>query len=253
MKKLKHFALVITSLFLYVIHAPFALAKSASHKTVSYFRTFSDSTENDGTDNTRFFPVGLKSVYDSLQLNIDGLSKHAYDLAIKGFKKLKQAGELANDSVLSIIDFSQPSSSKRLYVLDLKNYKILFNTYVAHGKNSGKEWAQSFSNQPHSYKSSLGFYITGDTYNGNNGYSLKLEGVEKGVNDKAYHRAIVIHGAEYVDESYIESQGYIGRSEGCPAVPVRLHKPIINTIKEGSCLFIYHPDKRYELHSRVLN
>jgi hypothetical protein len=112
---------------------------------------------------------------------------------------------------------------------------------VAHGRNTGREWATYFSNQPASYKSSPGFYITGDTYQGNNGYSLKLIGIETGINDKAYNRAIVMHGAEYVSADLAHKQGYIGRSEGCPAIPEQLSRPVINTIKEGSCLFIYHP------------
>ncbi|MBL7749696.1 MAG: murein L,D-transpeptidase catalytic domain family protein, partial [Chitinophagaceae bacterium] len=137
-----------------------------------------------------------------------------------------------------------------LFVLDLKNYKILFNTLVAHGRNTGREWATSFSNQGESYKSSPGFYITRETYEGKNGYSLKLAGLERGINDNAYNRGIVIHGAEYVSNELANAQGYIGRSQGCPAVPPQVSKPIINTIKNGTCLFIYHPS--YVSHSQVL-
>jgi len=152
-----------------------------------------------------------------------------------------EEGKLINDSIISIIDFSQPSTNKRLFVLDLKNYKILFNTLVAHGRNSGRELATSFSNQNTSYKSSPGFYITKEIYSGKHGNSLKIEGMEKGINDNAYERGIVIHGAEYVSENFADAQGYIGRSEGCPAVPVQVTNRIINTIKNGTCLFIYHP------------
>ncbi len=161
-------------------------------------------------------------------------------------------GQLENDTVLSIVDFSQPSDKKRLFVLDMKNYRVLYNTLVAHGRNSGKLWAQSFSNRPSSFKSSIGFYRTGHPYDGNNGYSLKLEGLEKGFNNNAGRRAIVLHGARYVCDSYITEQGYIGRSEGCPAVPVQFAKDIINTIKDGSCLFIYHPDKLYRQRSALV-
>jgi hypothetical protein len=153
---------------------------------------------------------------------------------------------------MAIVDFSQPSSHRRLYILDMKNYKVLFNTLVAHGRNSGKEWASSFSNKPSSYKSSPGFYITGDTYIGSNGFSLRLNGIEKGINDKAFARAIVMHGADYVSESYIAAQGYIGRSQGCPAVPAEEVYPIINTIKNGTCLFVYVPDKHYVSRSPLL-
>jgi len=112
--------------------------------------------------------------------------------------------------------------------------------------------ANQFSNTPESYKSSLGFYVTQETYNGNHGYSLKLEGEERGINDNAENRAIVMHSAWYVNESIIRSQGYIGRSEGCPAVSEELSAPIINKIKNGTCLFLYSPDKNYLTQSRIL-
>jgi hypothetical protein len=185
-------------------------------------------------------------------LNYSGLSRKAFDLAQEGFEKLKEQGEIVNDAIISIIDFSLPSSEKRLFVIDMKNYKLLVNTYVAHGRNSGKEFASSFSNQPSSFKSSLGFYVTGNTYNGDNGYSLKLEGLEKGINDNADRRAIVMHGADYVNESFLQSQGYMGRSLGCPAVSKKESKNVINLIKDKTCLFIYSPDNNYLSHSAVL-
>ena len=194
----------------------------------------------------------ITGMYDSLRLNVMGLSKQAFQYAMQGFNYLAKAGQFTNDKIISIVDFSQPSSKKRLFVIDLDKMKVVFNTYVAHGANSGKEYANSFSNQPESNKSSLGFYETLNTYNGKNGYSLHLQGLEKGINDKADSRAIVMHGAEYVNEALIQSQGYIGRSWGCPAVPERLHKPIIDKIKNGTCLFIYSPDKNYFIHSQLL-
>lgn len=188
--------------------------------------------------------LSIKYVYDSLRLNVQGLSQEAFDYAVQGFQKLDEDGLLNNDSVLTIIDFDQPSYRKRLYVIDVKNFKVLFNTLVAHGRNTGKEIAQFFSNTNESHKSSLGFYVTEDTYSGSKGFSLKLKGLEKGINNNAYRRAIVMHGANYVSESFINAQGYIGRSHGCPAVPVELNKPIIQTIKNGSCLFIYNKTYR---------
>ncbi len=187
-------------------------------------------------------PASIKktaSVYDSLHLAGHGLSRQAYDYAVRGFNRLADKGLLKNDSVITIVDFDQPSYNKRMYILDIKNYKILFRTWAAHGKNTGRETANSFSNSPNSHKSSLGFYITEQTYNGENGYSLKLMGMEKS-NCNAQKRAIVLHGAPYVSQRTIESMGFIGRSHGCPAVPTELSKPIINTIKNGSCLFIYN-------------
>jgi hypothetical protein len=198
-------------------------------------------------------PVARTAVlYDSLHLDSLGLSRDAYTYAVRGQQYLEQNGKLANDSILSIVDFSLPSSRKRLFVIDTKNGRLLFNTFVSHGRNSGTLKATSFSNKPNSYKSSLGFYITGDTYNGQHGYSLRLEGEEAGINDNAMNRGIVMHSARYVDEDLISSQGYIGRSQGCPAIPEELHKAIISQIRNGSCLFLYSPDKYYASHSPIL-
>ncbi len=184
-------------------------------------------------------------LYDSLQLNLKGLSKEAYNYALLGYNKLLQSGKLKNDETLTIIDFSLPSNAKRLFVIDMKLGEVLFNTLVSHGRNSGKDMANEFSNNTNSFKSSLGFYVTSDTYMGKHGLSMRLEGEEKGINDNALNRGIVMHSAEYVNESLIRSQGYIGRSQGCPAVPPQLHKAIIEKIKNGSCLFIYSPVKTY--------
>lgn len=182
-----------------------------------------------------------------MQLDLKGLTKNAFEYAIEGFEELKEEGLIQNDSILTIVDFDQPSYSKRMYVLDVKNFKVLFNTWVAHGKNSGQEWAQSFSNTNESNKSSLGFYITAETYNGSKGFSLRLKGLEKNMNDNALQRGIVMHGASYVSQSAIDGMGYIGRSHGCPAVPVELNKPIINKIKAGSCFFIYNSSYKSSL------
>ncbi len=196
---------------------------------------------------------GLAMLYDSLQLDRMGLSAEAFEYAVRGFEKLKQKGRLVNQRVISIVDFTKPSSSKRLFVIDVERYKVLFNTYVAHGQNTGLEWAKNFSNKPESFQSSLGFYVTSGTYMGKNGFSMQLEGQESGFNDNAGGRAIVMHGAPYVSEGYIRARGFIGRSHGCPAVPEAMNKPIINTIKNGSCLFIYSDNKTYLNRSRLLN
>lgn len=195
--------------------------------------------------------IAKMAVYDSLRLEEAGLSRTVFHMALRGMEKLQKAGRIKTE-VLSIIDFSKPSSEKRLYVIDLLNYELLFNTWVAHGMKSGKQMASIFSNKPSSYKSSLGFYVTGQPYQGSNGYSLKLQGVEKGINDLAQRRAIVLHGANYVSENYIASQGYIGRSQGCPAVPLEVTQPLIDDIKDGSCLFIYHPTSTYRTRSKLI-
>ena len=247
-RKLRSVYLFISSLVVGLFSFPFAFAKSVEKKAIQFKDTVSNLHVSD------FIPTlpSAVSVYDSLRLNLEGLNRRAFDLAEQGFEKLKEQGAILNDNIISIIDFSLPSTEKRLYVVDLKNYQVLYRTYVAHGRNSGTVMANSFSNIPSSNKSSLGFYKTLGTYIGKHGYSLKLEGLEKGINDNAYNRAIVMHGADYVNPSYIPKLGFIGRSQGCPAVSNKEATPIINTIKDGSCLFIYSPNEFYQEHSSVL-
>ena len=193
------------------------------------------------------------SIYDSLGLEALGLSRQAFEYALTGFNNLLNAGKIRKDNLLSILDFTIPSGKKRLFVIDLASGELVYNTYAAHGRNSGTAVATTFSNEMNSYKSSLGFYITGDTYTGKHGESLRLEGEEKGFNDNALARGIVMHSASYVDEDIVAHQGYIGRSQGCPALPGNIYKDVINTIKNGSCLFLYSPDKNYVAHSKILN
>jgi len=193
------------------------------------------------------------ALFSELHLSEAGLNQTVFTSALHGLQKLESEGVVKNENIITIVDFSQPSNKKRLYVVDLQNKQILFNTLVAHGRNSGTLWAKSFSNDGSSLKSSPGFYVTEDTYFGHNGYSLRLDGQEKNINDNALNRAVVMHGAPYVDQSAINSLGFLGRSWGCPAVPMSQHKAIINTIKDGTCLFIYSPDKNYTEKSTILN
>ncbi len=192
-------------------------------------------------------------LFSELHLSEAGMNQTVFNSALQGLRRLDSTGAIRKDSIITIIDFSQPSNKKRLYVLDLASKQILFNTLVAHGRNSGKLWTSSFSNATSSLKSSPGFYVTGETYMGDNGYSLRLDGLEKNINDNARARSIVLHGASYVDPSSINALGFLGRSLGCPAVPLSLHKAIINTIKDGTCLFIYSLDKNYQRRSTLLN
>jgi hypothetical protein len=195
--------------------------------------------------------VQPSSIYAQLHLKELGLGETAFQLAIKGWEKLKNQGQISK-SIISICDFTQSANNKRLYIIDLATGTLLFNTLVAHGKNTGEEFARYFSNQPSSLQSSLGFYVTKDAYLGKHGLGLRLQGKEPGFNDNAEDRAIVMHGAEYVCNKFIEQFGKLGRSFGCPAVPFEFHKEIINTIKDGSCLFIYYPDKKYLAASALL-
>lgn len=195
-----------------------------------------------------------EEIYTSLGFeNINQLQSEVFYKAFLGFTNLKKEGKLDEDShLLTICDFSLSSAQKRLWVIDLNEKKVIFNSLVAHGKNTGEEFAQKFSNTESSLQSSLGFYITETTYNGSNGYSLKLLGMDSGYNDAALQRAIVMHGADYVSEDFIKNQKRLGRSWGCPAVPRALAEPIINTIKGKNCLFIYYPDTQYLTSSKWL-
>lgn len=195
----------------------------------------------------------ISALYTDLHLRDAGLDENVFIKALNGLQKLNNEGAVKKDDLITIVDFSQPSNKKRLYVIDLENRRMLFNTLVAHGRNSGTLWAKSFSNSPSSHKSSPGFYSTAETYRGENGYSLRLDGLEKNINSNARCRAIVMHGAGYVNPSAAHSRGYIGRSWGCPAVPVNEHRQIINTIKDGTCLFIFSPDPGYIASSSLVN
>lgn len=190
-------------------------------------------------------------LYETIGLKKAGLDWETFQQALIGYFALEQKGWIKRP-LLSIADFSQYSHCRRLYIIDLARRKLLKHTYVAHGRNSGDRMATRFSNQPSSLQSSLGFFVTKSTYQGSNGYSLKLEGIEKGINDKAMERAIVMHGADYVSEQMAERSGRIGRSWGCPAVAMEEHREIIDLIKNGSCLFISAKQDQYLAASRLL-
>jgi hypothetical protein len=191
--------------------------------------------------------------YTEVNLNDTGLSRDVFNLALKGLSKLDASGKIQNNSVITIADYSQSSKQKRLYVIDLKNKKLLYNTYVAHGRNTGDEYASSFSNIEGTHKSSLGFFVTEKPVVGpSTGYSLILYGVEKGINDNALKREIIMHAADYATEGFIKKNGRLGRSFGCPVLPPEVNKDVIETIKGGTCLFIYNPDKDYLSSSSLL-
>jgi hypothetical protein len=193
------------------------------------------------------------SIYDQMDLEDSGLSRKAFESAWTGYYKLRKKGLLHKTGILSICDFSQSSSNQRLYVIDVRNRRLLYRTYVAHGINSGEEFANVFSNKMESCKSSLGFYITARTYKGCNGMSLRIEGVDKGFNDNAARRAIVIHGATYVSQRILRKYGVMGTTFGCPAIPSEMTTQIIPVVKNGSCFYIYYPSKKYLANSPVLN
>ena len=178
------------------------------------------------------------------------LPVQVFNFALIGYR---QTDKIRKKNLLTIIDFSKPSTEKRCFVVDIDKRKLLYHCLVAHGKNSGDNFASSFSNKPESLKSSLGFYLTAETYSGKNGYSLRLDGLEKSFNDNARSREIVIHGADYVSEDFIEKHGRLGRSWGCPALPVEISGEVIDKISKGSCLFIYGIEENYFVNSAFIN
>ncbi|WP_207906233.1 murein L,D-transpeptidase catalytic domain family protein [Flaviaesturariibacter aridisoli] len=190
-------------------------------------------------------------LYRQFGLEAMGLSESAFQYAYKGFQQLVNNGTL-NEQVLTIVDFSQPSSQKRMYILDMATGEVLFNTYVAHGRNSGLNYAEKFSNNNESLQSSLGFYVTKGTYIGKHGLSLRLSGLEDGWNSNAEARAVVMHGAEYIGSGRADA-AYMGRSWGCPAVPQAQASKVINLIKDGTALFVYHPTQKYLESSKIIN
>jgi hypothetical protein len=227
----------------------------AANKPVSNSKTPVNKTANytTGTDNSAEVNYWIDSLYSQMNLSAAGLTRNAFFDACKGYEYLLTQNEIQKPGLLTVCDYSQSSNKKRLYVLDLNAGKILFNTYVAHGRNSGNDLATSFSNSNNSNKSSLGFLITAETYIGDNGYSLRLDGLEKGFNDNVRNRAIVMHGSNYVNNERASDGIMMGRSFGCPAVPAAQVRNIVDCIKGGSCIFNYYPDKKYTKSSKILN
>jgi hypothetical protein len=173
------------------------------------------------------------------------------ELAINAYYNARKKG-LDDKGILTIVDYSLPSSEKRMWILNLNNQELVDYSFVTHGSGSGLLYARKFSNTPGSYKSSLGLFLTKQPYHGQVGYALRLEGLEEGINDKVEERGIVVHGAQYANESFIDQYGRLGRSEGCFALPVSSYNNIINYIEGGTLIFAYYPDKNWLQHSRYL-
>lgn len=197
--------------------------------------------------------LNIKDLYNELNAAQYDLSFTAFRYAYIGYQTMKKQQRLNNKELFSIIDFTKDCNSKRFYTIDLEKMKIVYYTYVAHGKKSGERMATSFSDAVESNKSSIGFYITGNTYNGGNGYSLILHGDEKGYNSNLAKRSVVVHAADYANEDYIARNGRMGRSLGCPALPENIYKQVIETIKEKTMIFAYYNDAKYLKTSKYLN
>jgi hypothetical protein len=202
-------------------------------------------------------PIGSSAWVDqetrSIRSQAGNIDSSVLKLSLQAYAKARQRG-LDNKGLMTIIDYYKPSSERRLWVVDMNRGKVLFNTWVTHGKNSGTISATSFSNQPGSLKSSIGVFLTDSgPYVGGNGYSLRLHGLEPGINDNAYRRDIVVHGAWYADQSVAQKYGQLGRSWGCPAVPDKLVHPIVDTIKNRTLVFVYYRDYNWLRHSSYLS
>jgi hypothetical protein len=199
------------------------------------------------------FEDSLQRLYSQIGLSDCHLSYQVFRYAMTGYYSLKQDGQLSDKNLLTIIDFTKPSAEKRFYIIDLNENKVKYYTYTSHGRNTGDVMASQFSNRINSNQSSLGFYVTGETYVGSKGFSLKLDGKEGAFNDKMRERGVVIHEADYVSETWIKKYGRLGRSFGCPALPKELSREIINTIKNRTPVFAYFNDEHYLSTSSYLN
>ncbi len=198
------------------------------------------------------FPINFTQLSQSPEIK-NRIDPRVLTMALAGYSALREQGKVTRDGILTVIDFNRPSVEERIFVIDINHARLLYSGLVAHGSGSGENYAQSFSNHPGSYQSSLGFFITADTYDGKNGYSLRLLGMERGINDNAEMRSIVMHGADYVSRDFIRKHGRLGRSQGCPALSFENNQQVIDLIKGGSCLFIYQSAREYALSSALLN
>jgi hypothetical protein len=182
--------------------------------------------------------------------SIGALAPSVFDLALGAAACAVRSGVADSPATLTVIDYSLPSTAKRLWVFDLVKRSLIYEELVAHGSGSGDNFARAFSNRPDSHQTSLGLFVTSTPYVGKNGYSLRMDGLDPGINDRARERAIVVHGAPYVSESMAKSQGRLGRSWGCPAVRGVIARPLIDRISRGGLLFAYYPDPAFLAESR---
>ncbi len=231
---LKCFAITVTILFLVTN------LTSIKGFTVTQTHNLNDSLNvSNNTTQALAFDCYVNKLYSNCNLEVSGLNYTVFQKSVVGFLNLSNQKMVnSNKSIVTIIDFTKESTLKRLWIVDLKNQKLLLNTFVAHGQGSGENIPDHFSNISESHQSSLGFYVTDAIYTGKHGLSLKLEGLDAGINSLAKFRSIVVHGANYVSQSYINAHGRLGRSHGCPAVPQELNNQIIDLIKDKTMLYI---------------
>lgn len=184
--------------------------------------------------------------------SIGDIRRDVFEMALSAAQCAMRSGDIKDLQTLTVIDYSRPSTQKRLWVFDLRERALLYEELVAHGSGSGMNMATSFSNTPETHASSIGLFRTDNTYVGRNGYSLRMHGLDAGFNDKAYERAIVMHGAPYVSEEAIKLQGRLGRSWGCPALRDGIAREVIDTVKGNGLVFAYYPDPKWLESSKYL-
>ena len=195
---------------------------------------------------------GAKADLSAAFEDVGALDRSVLDLALGAASCAVKSGAVDAPRTLTVIDYSKPSSQERLWVFDLKTRELLYEELVAHGQGTGANLAKSFSNDNESHQTSLGLFVTGTTYVGKNGYSLRLDGLDKGYNDRARERAIVMHGAPYVSEAFVKANGRLGRSWGCPAVSDAVARALIDRVNGGSLVFAYYPDGEWLKASKYL-
>ncbi|WP_423149003.1 murein L,D-transpeptidase catalytic domain family protein [Rubrolithibacter danxiaensis] len=252
----KSLAGICATMFLLGVSAlswvPADFNKTDNTKTTGVTINNTEINKKHEASNLQLFTDYINNIYTEAGLSSSNLDGKVFRKAVTGYYNLKSKNLLsANRQIVTIVDFNRSSRTKRLWIIDLENKKLLFNTLVAHGQGSGEDMATDFSNVAESHQSSLGFYVTTDIYYGKHGRSLKLDGMDTNFNTNALDRSVVVHGAEYVSQGFINQHGRLGRSYGCPAVPVEFTNQIIDTIKDNTCLFINGPSDTY--NSSYLN
>ena len=251
MENLAYFIVLLNSFILPTQFSTTELSEALTASTV--VEAYAHSNPVDFLSSTFAFEDSVQHLYSSIDLQKYNLPYAVFKYGMIGYYSLKQSGKLGDKNLLSIIDFTKPSTEKRFYTIDLDHLKVLYHSYVSHGKNTGENIAKAFSNIAQSNQSSIGFYTTAETYIGSKGYSLKLDGMEKGYNDKIRERAVVMHEAEYVSEHWIKQNGRLGRSQGCPALPKAIAHEVIDVIKGGTAIFAYFNDESYLSQSAYLD
>lgn len=224
-----------------------ATSDPSKYRSVPSVATLADAALVSDTKKGSSIDKILEDLYDDADLKQADLSYDVFKRAAVGYFNLKDLGKLnKNKNLLTVIDFNKPSREKRLWIIDMDKKKVLYHSLVAHGRGSGDDRAVKFSNIENSHMSSLGFYVTKNTYTGKHGLSLKMEGVDRNYNTNAYQRAIVVHGADYVSEAFVKQHGRLGRSHGCPALPTEINAKVVQLIKDGTCLYIDAAQANYQ-------